>query len=459
MPITALPTPAPTSTDPANFDPRADALIAALPTFVTEANTLEANVNAKELSATASAATALAGSNFKGNWSALSGALNVPATVYHSNSYWVLLSNLANVATATPGVSASWAMLFPFSASRNKVINGHPIVAQRGTSFAAPASAAYNLDMWQNVNTSAGVFTISQQTDVPSTNIFQASLRVAITTADASIAAGDLAVLRQWIEGYNVRDLIGQTFCISFWVRSTKTGTHCVSLRNSGTDRSYILEYTVNTTNTWEYKTVVVSGGLITAGTWNWTTGQGLSLDFVLAAGTTYQSTAGSWLSSNTYATSAQVNCLDNTSNIFAITGVQLELGGAASPFEQRPVAQEVALCQRYYEKSYEPSATPGSVATAGALYSGSIYTSSARCGMFIPFKVTKRAAATIAYWDQNGNASRATAIAATTGTRSHNVNAVASVNGSSTNGASLEFSCVTTGDYYSVQFTADASL
>lgn len=407
----------------------------------------------------ASAATSLAGSNFKGNWSALSGALNVPATVYHSNAYWVLLSNLANVATATPGVSASWAMLQPFAASRNKIVNGHPIVAQRGTSFAAPASAAYNLDMWQNLNTSAGVFTISQQTDVPSSNIFQSSLRLAVTTADASIAAGDLAVLRQWIEGYNVRDLIGQTFCVSFWVRSTKTGTHCLSLRNSGTDRSYILEYTVNTTNTWEYKTVVVSGGLITAGTWNWTNGQGLSVDFVLAAGTTYQGTAGSWLSSNSYATSNQVNCLDSTSNIFAITGVQLELGGAASPFEQRPIAQEIALCQRYYEKSYEPSATPGSVATAGALYSGSIYTASARCGMFIPFKVTKRAAATIAYWDQNGNSNRATGIAALTGTRTHNVNAVASVNGSSTNGASMEFTAANNGDYYSIQFTADASL
>lgn len=406
-----------------------------------------------------SAATSLAASNFKGNWSALSGELNVPASVYHSNMYWMLLSNLANVTTATPGVSASWAPLPPFAANRNKIINGHPLVAQRGTSFAAPASGAYNLDMWSNLNTSAGVFTISQQTDVPSSNIFQNSLRVAVTTADASIAAGDLAVLRQWIEGYNVRDLIGQTFCVSFWVRSTKTGIHCVSLRNSGTDRSYILEYTVNVTNTWEFKTVVVSGGLITAGTWDWTNGKGLSVDFVLAAGSTFQSTAGAWQSSNVYATSNQVNCLDSNSNIFAITGVQLELGAAATPFEHRPISEEVARCQRYYEKSYEPSAAPGSVATAGALYSGSMHTASARCGMNIPFKVTKRAAATVSYWDQNGNANRATAVASLTGTRTHNVNSVASVNGASTNGASMEFTCATSGDYYSIQFTADASL
>lgn len=232
---------------------------------------------------------------------------------------------------------------------RNKIINGKMDIAQRGTSFAAAAGETYTLDRWVPNYSSTAVVTISQQADVPSSNEFQNSLRVAVTTADTSIAAAEYWSLRQRIEGFNARDLIGRTFTLSFWVRSSKTGTHCVGFFNSGHDRTYVAEYTVSAANTWEYKSVTVSGGLITAGTWNWTNGVGLQVAWMLACGTTYQTTAGAWQTGTFIATSNQVNCLDTVGNIFAITGVQLEVGGVATPFEHRPYGAELALCQRYY--------------------------------------------------------------------------------------------------------------
>ena len=235
---------------------------------------------------------------------------------------------------------------------RNKIINGKMEIAQRGTSFAAAGSGVYTLDRWVPSSSTAGVVTISQQADVPADNEFQSSLRVAVTTADASIAASDNFGVFQNIEGFNVRDLIGRTFTLSFWVRSSKTGTHCVSLRNGAGDRTYVAEYTVSAANTWEKKSITVSSGLITAGTWNWTNGLGLSVGFNLYCGSTFQTTAGSWQTGNFLATANQVNCLDTIGNIFAITGVQLEVGSVATPFEHRPYGAELALCQRYYYRN-----------------------------------------------------------------------------------------------------------
>ena len=233
---------------------------------------------------------------------------------------------------------------------RNRIMNGKMDIAQRGASFPAIAAGTYTLDRWVTSYISSAVTTLTQQADVPSSNEFQRSFRIAVTTADASIAAGDIYYTRQYIEGYNVRDLIGKTFTLSFWVRSSKTGTHCVAFKNSGADRSFISEYTISTANTWEYKTVTVSGGLITAGTWNWTNGIGLEVSWLLACGLTFQTTANAWQTGSFFATSNQVNCLDTIGNVFAITGVQLEPGGVATPFEQRPYGLELALCQRYYQ-------------------------------------------------------------------------------------------------------------
>jgi hypothetical protein len=248
----------------------------------------------------------------------------------------------------------------PLAGTRNRIINGDMRISQRGTSLAAIATGTYLLDRWVWIQSGAMVCTVSQSTDVPN-DTFQNSYRVDVTTADTSIATGDVALVQQRIEGYNTRDLIGTIFTLSFWVKSPKTGIHCVSLKNQGTgspvvpDRSYVVEYTVTTANTWEYKTITINGGLITTGTWDWTNGIGLSIDFALAAGTTFQTTAGSWQTGNFVATANQVNVMDNTANDFFLTGVQLEPGSVATPFERRSYGQELALCQRYYWKGNLP--------------------------------------------------------------------------------------------------------
>jgi hypothetical protein len=250
---------------------------------------------------------------------------------------------------------------------RNRIMNGAMTVAQRGTSFPAIAGNTYTLDRWLWNNNGSMVCTVSVSSDVPN-DTFINSLKVDVTTADASIAAGEYASILQPIEGVNVRDLIGTTFTLSFWVKSPKVGVHCVSFRNERAplpDRSYVKEYTVVTANTWEYKTVTVVGGLITAGTWNWTNGLGLDVLFALSAGTTWHTTADAWQTGNFIATANQVNVMDNTANDFFITGVQLEPGPIATPFERRPIGAELALCQRYFWRS--------SVAQGNAIATGQV--------------------------------------------------------------------------------------
>lgn len=254
---------------------------------------------------------------------------------------------------------------------RNKVINGKMEICQRGTgllpfSFSSVADNAYTIDRWNwNKNSTSGAVRITQDTDVPNGGEFKNSLYIYVTTADASVAAGDNCGIRQRVEGSFVRDLIGRTFTVSFWVRSTKTGTHCLAIRNSGSDRSYVGTYSVSSADTWEKKTVTITGGLITAGTWDWTTGIGISLHFTLMAGSTFQTTSGAWQTGNYLATSAQVNCMDTIGNVFAITGVQLE-AGAATNFEHR--MDELSRCMRYYQK---PDALLGLGAVCLSAFSG----------------------------------------------------------------------------------------
>jgi hypothetical protein len=269
-------------------------------------------------------------------------------------------------------IEASGLDVGPLSGNRNKIINGDMTISQRGTSFVSPATATYNLDrfLWGQGGTMA--VTITQSTDVPN-NTFQNSLKVDVTTANTPLAAGQNCGIIQRIEGYNVRDLIGQTFTLSFWVKSPKTGVHCVSFRNGSVDRSYVLEYTVISANTWEYKTVTVVGGLITGGTWDWTNGIGLAVRFDLGSGTTFQTTAGSWQVGNLLSTSNQVNVMDNVANDFFLTGVQLEVGTVATPFERRPYGTELVLCQRYFYIG-EFAITNGATSASGQILAGRAY-------------------------------------------------------------------------------------
>lgn len=288
--------------------------------------------------------------------------------------------------------------------TESPIINGSMEVWQRGTSFAAIANAAYHADRWSVRYVTAGVATITRSTNVPTVAqaglLFNYSLEVDVTTIDSSIAAGDFFAVTQRIEGYNWRPFAQRQFTLSFWVMSTKTGTHCVAFRNNaaGTpDRSYIGTYTINTTNTWEYKTVTVTASP-SAGTWDYTTGSGLEVSFILAAGSTFQTTAGAWQTGNFYGTSAQVNCLDSTSNFFRLTGVRMELGNAASPLEFMPFGRELRRCQRYYQKSFNYATAPAQNAGLAGMLSipSTVGASTIFPPYMTPFVVTMRTAPTV---------------------------------------------------------------
>jgi hypothetical protein len=244
---------------------------------------------------------------------------------------------------------------------RNKIIGGDFTINpwQRGTSFAALSAAVvnYTADRFNYFQTAAGgVVSILKTTDAPTVaqaGLFtQHCLHVDVTTADTSIAVTEIHQVVQLIEGLNAASFgFGQAgtrnVTLSFWHKHTKTGVHCISIRNSTSDRSYVVEYTQDVTDTWEKATITIP--VDTSGTWLYDTGIGLRLAFALSAGTNFQTTANTWQTGNFIATVNQVNNLDNVANNFKIALVQLEAGSTATAFETRDVGTELALCQRYY--------------------------------------------------------------------------------------------------------------
>jgi len=235
---------------------------------------------------------------------------------------------------------------------RNLIINGAMQVAQRGTSFAD--LSGYGLDRFQVGSSDDGAVTVTQDTTVPSGQGFKNSMKFDVTTADTSIGAAQYYQFFQKIEGQNVAHLMfgtsdAKSITLSFWCRSNKTGTYSVNFMNNAADRFNPNNFTINSADTWEKKTITVSGD--TTGTWLTTNGIGLYVIWNLALGSNYQDgTNGTWGSAD-YASGAIVNFLDSTSNEFYITGVQLEVGDKATPFEHRSFGEELALCQRYYEQ------------------------------------------------------------------------------------------------------------
>ena len=239
---------------------------------------------------------------------------------------------------------------------KNRIINGAMVINQRNATVTT--GSTFVTDRWQvdNISTSGSV-SFAQNTTAPAG--FTYSLKITVTSADAAVGATDLIDFRQWIEGYNIADMGFGTsnsnyFTCSFWVNSSQTGTYGVSFRNSDSSRVYVSTYTVNSANTWEQKTVTIP--VDTSGTWLTDNSRGLGIAFTVMAGSNYQGTAGSWGTTNNRTTSAQANLLATNGATFYITGVQLERGSTASSFEYRPYGTELQLCQRYYQRNFNPT-------------------------------------------------------------------------------------------------------
>ena len=296
--------------------------------------------------------------------------------------------------------AGSLSFINPPTGFRNIVINGDMQIAQRSTSVASLTSTAYTyetLDRWFFSRTAdCGTWTMSQSTDVPSGEGFARSLKLDCTaTASVSGASTDLRIIQKF-EGQNLQYLKygtanAQSKTLSFWVKSTKTGTFIVEL-NSKDTRSISKSYTVNTTNTWEKKTITFSGD--TSGVIDNDNSEELSAIFWLVAGSTFSSGTlnTSWGSmTNANRAVGQVNIGDNTSNDWLITGVQLEAGTSATDFEFLPIDVSLGRCLRYIEFI-------GGIADAGIASGGT--TASTTSSVVIHHMTTMRAAPTVAFND-----------------------------------------------------------
>jgi hypothetical protein len=252
--------------------------------------------------------------------------------------------------------------------NRNAIINGDFNIWQRGTSFAALngyAADRFTLDV-----SSDAVLTASRDTDVPtqseSGHLSNYSLKADVTTADTDIVTTQIVRIRHVIEGYNFAPFVGKTATLSFWVKAVKTGIYCVSFVSSGLDRSYVAEYTINSASTWEKKTITLTFDY-SGGTWDYTNGIGLRIQWALAIGPTYQGIADTWNSAEDMSTSNQVNGVDSTDNLFWLSQVQLEEGTVATAFEYRDYGTELAMCQRYFKSL---SGSSNSIIAMGQAYS-----------------------------------------------------------------------------------------
>ena len=232
----------------------------------------------------------------------------------------------------------------------NRIINGDMRIDQRNAGAAVTTNDALPVDRFRLAfGNSSGAFSGQQTTTAPAG--FVNSLKYTTTTADASLGATEYATLYQVIEGLNVADLAwgtasAATVTLSFWCRSSQTGTFGGSLRNSANNRSYPFSYSISVANTWEQKSVTIAGD--TSGTWLTTNGIGVYINWSMGAGSTLSGTAGAWAAANYIGATGAVNLIATLNADFYITGVQLEAGTVASPFERRDYGREFDMCQRY---------------------------------------------------------------------------------------------------------------
>ena len=298
-------------------------------------------------------------------------------------------ATVGNNLTVTGGLVPSSSFM------RNRIINGNMTIDQRwgGAAVTIPAATfTYTVDRWLAYGTAASKYTCQQ---TPSATETGYATRVgagftnylAMTSlAATSPAATDIYIVGQKVEGFNIADLAwgtssAKTVTLSFWVNSSLTGTFGGSLLNTSGSRCYVFSYTISAANTWEQKTITVAGD--TTGTWVTNNGIGIQMYFDIGSGTTEKGTAGSWGSTLYYGVTGGTNVISTNGATFYITGVQLEVGSSATPFERRLYGTELELCQRYLPVLNANSAVSGYA------------TSTTLALIAVPFGVTSRVAPT----------------------------------------------------------------
>ena len=289
---------------------------------------------------------------------------------------------------------------------KNMVANGAMTVAQRGTSSTSDGYST--VDRWRtaSINTDQLVHTFSQSTDAPSG--FSTSFKANVDTAETTLDADETFKFEQRIEGQNLQMLAkgtsdAKSLTVSFWVKSDTTGTYICELDDRDNTRAYSQAYTIDSADTWEYKTLTYAGD--TTGTLDNDNNQSFRLVFYLAAGSNFTSgTLTTGWASRTDANRCvgQTNLAASANNNWYITGIQLEVGEQATPFEHRSYGDELARCQRYYQKSYDADSFAGDNDGRGSI---SFIPTNTSDDINVNLPVMLRAAPSITIYRKNGGA------------------------------------------------------
>jgi len=295
---------------------------------------------------------------------------------------------------------------------KNRIINGAMEIDQRsaGASTTVTGNSYVTCDRWQTFASQTSKYSVQQNAGSVTPPAGFSNYLGVTSLSSYSISSTDIFNITQIIEGYNTVDLAwgtsdAKTITVSFWVRSSLTGTFGGVVRNFAGTQNYPFTYTINSANTWEQKSITIAGS--TTGTWISGNGKSLYLMINLGTGSTYSGTAGSWAGGNLWSATGATSVVGTSGATLYITGVQLEVGSVATEFERRPYGTELQLCQRYYEKSYSIDVVPGTATANGLVYMSTGTSTAGDKAHTAFFKVEKRSNPSISYWDSPGNASR----------------------------------------------------
>jgi len=291
---------------------------------------------------------------------------------------------------------------------KNRIINGAMVIDQRNAGASvSPAASVYTLDRWQAVMNAASAKYSVQQTPSATESGFATRVGagfqsyLAVTSLSAyTVGAGEIMAVQQIVEGFNIADLAwgtanAKTVTLSFWVYSSLTGTFGGAIRQGSGARSYPYSYTISAANTWEQKTITIAGD--TSGTYASGNTAGLIISWGFGVGATYSGTAGSWASANYVTATGATSVVGTNGATFYITGVQLEKGSTATSFDYRSIGTELALCQRYFYKTFpqQVAVVQNSGTAQGAIYYIVVLGGANYMGTPVYFPVTMRATPT----------------------------------------------------------------
>jgi hypothetical protein len=308
------------------------------------------------------------------------------------NGSSLLANTIANSAFQTGSVE-NYFNTQGLSIGRNRIINGDMRIDQRNAGASVtPTDGQYVVDRFRAGLTQASKFSLQQSTDAPTG--FVNSLK-ATSLSTYSVGTSDTFLISQHIEGLNCSDLSwgtasAKTVTLSFWVKSSLTGTFGGTLKNSAANRSYPFSYTISSANTWEQKSVTIAGD--TSGTWLTTNGIGVRVIFGIGGGSTFSGTAGAWTAGNLSQVTGGTSVVGTSGATFYITGVQLEIGSTATPFERRLYGQELINCQRYCEV-----VQPSGLTTFATIGTGQCGSSTIGTAVYY-YQVAKRTQPTVTY-------------------------------------------------------------